>query len=90
MGYSQAQKSPAQGRAFGFLVAGAGLPSRLCRSVMSAGSAGLGMNLLRRTQPCLISKNEKGPRERTLLFILVAGVRCQRYLALVTALDIAT
>jgi hypothetical protein len=40
---------------------------------MSAGDAGLGMNLRRRTQPCLSSKNEKRPRKGTLLFILVAG-----------------
>jgi hypothetical protein len=35
------------------MVAGAGLPSPLRGSVMSAGVAGLGMNLLRRTQPRL-------------------------------------
>ena len=45
------------------LVAGAGWPSPLRGSVMSAGCAGLGMNLLRRTQPCLGSENKNGPRK---------------------------
>jgi hypothetical protein len=44
----------------------AGLPPALRASVMSAGDAGLGMNLLRRTQPCLNSKNEKGPHKGAL------------------------
>jgi hypothetical protein len=48
------------------LFAGAALPSPLRGSVVSAGNAGLGMNLLRRTQPCLNSKNEKGPRKGAL------------------------
>ena len=60
-------------RAILHLVAGAGLPSPLRGSVMSAGKAGLGMNLLRRTQPCLNSENKKGPRKEGLFLFLVAG-----------------
>jgi hypothetical protein len=51
---------------------------------MSVGCAGLEMNLLRRTQPCLNSKNEKGPRKGTLLFVLVAGARLREYADLYT------
>ena len=72
----QAQKSPVQDRAFDFLVAGAGLPSPLRGSVMSAGYASLGMNLLRRTQPCTrVGENKKGPRKEGLFLFLVAGAR---------------
>ena len=42
---------------------------------MSAGNAGLGMNLLRRTQFRLFSKYEKAGPDATGFFILLAGAR---------------
>jgi len=66
-------RNPALSRVFGFLVAGVGLPSPLRGSVMSAGSAGLGVNLLRRFKTSSFP-NEKGPHKGTLCH-LVAGAR---------------
>ena len=37
-----------------------------------------------------VSENKKGPRKEGLFLFLVAGASCQRYLALVTALDVAS
>lgn len=52
------------------MVAGTGWPSALRASVMSAACGGLGMNLLRRNQPCHSCKNKKAdPLRGPALFV---------------------
>ena len=46
--------------------------------------------LVRGHGPLLQIEHKKGPHKEGLLLFLVAGASCQRYLALVTALDVAT